>query len=89
MTVGVNTNMSGKRQYRTDISGNRAAYVDLCCITENMGREIIDGEVVQTRPLSGKRVICATALGAKVTTPYQFGQAGRPACLLPAYPGVG
>ena len=47
-------------------------------IPENMTGEIIDGELIVTPRPSRKHGLCATALGAAVTAPYQFGQGGGP-----------
>jgi Uma2 family endonuclease len=55
-----------------------ATYQDLFAIPENMTGEILDGELIVTPRPSRKHVFTATALGAKVTSPYQFGEGGGP-----------
>lgn len=62
----------------TEIARKQATYEDLYSIPENMTGEIIDGELFVTPRPSRKHGLCATALGAAVTAPYQFGQGGGP-----------
>ena len=66
------------RAAMSDPAQNVATYEDLFNIPENMIGEIVDGELIVTPRPSRKHVICATALGATVTPPYQFGQGGGP-----------
>ena len=54
----------------------RATYADLYNIPENMIGEIINGELTVTPRPSRQHGFCASALGAAVTVPYQFGQGG-------------
>jgi len=56
----------------------RASYEDLYTIPENMTGEIIEGEMIVTPRPSRRHVFTATALGARVTSPYQFGEGGGP-----------
>jgi Uma2 family endonuclease len=56
----------------------KATYEDLFNIPENMTGEIIDGELIVSPRPSRKHGYSATALGASVISPYQFGQGGGP-----------
>jgi len=55
-----------------------ATYEDLYNIPENMTGEIIDGELIVTPRPARRHVHTASALGVKVTAPYQFGEGGGP-----------
>jgi len=61
-----------------ELAKEKATYEDLYKIPDNLIGEIIDGELIVTPRPSRKHVVCATALGAAVTAPYQFGQGNGP-----------
>jgi hypothetical protein len=62
----------------SELAKEKATYEDLYKIPDNLIGEIIDGELIVTPRPSRKHVVCATALGAAVTAPYQFGQGNGP-----------
>ena len=62
----------------SELAKEKATYEDLYRIPDNQTGEIIDGQLIVTPRPSRKHVICATALGAAVTAPYQFGQGNGP-----------
>ncbi len=62
----------------SELAKEKATYEDLYKIPDNQTGEIIDGQLIVTPRPSRKHVICATALGAAVTAPYQFGQGNGP-----------
>jgi Uma2 family endonuclease len=56
----------------------KATYDDLYSIPENMTGEIIDGELIVTPRPARRHVHAASALGSRVSAPYQFGEGGGP-----------
>ncbi len=62
----------------SELATKKATYKDLYEIPDSLTGEIINGELIVTPRPSRKHVICATALGAAVTAPYQFGQGNGP-----------
>jgi Uma2 family endonuclease len=61
-----------------DPARKRATYEDLCDLPENMTGEIIDGELMVAPRPARRHVHAVSALGSKVTAPYQFGEGGGP-----------
>jgi Uma2 family endonuclease len=61
-----------------ELAKKKAVYEDLYNIPAGMTGEIINGELIATPRPSRKHGFCATALGAAVTVPYQFGEGGGP-----------
>lgn len=61
-----------------ELARKKATYEDLYSIPQDMTGEIIEGNLIATPRPSRKHGFCATALGAAVTAPYQYGQGGGP-----------
>jgi len=62
----------------SDPARKEATYEDLYDIPENMTGEIIDGELIVTPRPARRHVHTASALGTKITVPFQFGEGGGP-----------
>lgn len=59
-------------------SKKEATYEDLSSVPENMTGEIIDGELVVLPRRPRRHGYVASALGAEIVVPYQFGRGGGP-----------
>ena len=59
-----------------------AAYADLCAVPENFVAEILGGELYASPRPAFRHSVAASALGAKLMAPFQFGENGPGGWLL-------
>jgi Uma2 family endonuclease len=61
-----------------ELARKNAVYEDLYTIPENMTGEIIDGDLYAHPRPARRHIYAASALGVRVSAPYQFGDGGGP-----------